>query len=185
MKKYGKYFLFILTGVLTFSCTTARQSNVELFFIEKGKLQYFFPGQPWLSPDNKEVNLFADWLFRTYALEGEPECRTILNFTLESKDTLFLHGQKIEALYLTNGETTACPVYDASLLFAKQNEIRYTSWLPSRDFNKWMLSVTEPGIQIQFSNQSIYFFATGRHFPEHLDYFRAIHPELPQESPEN
>ncbi len=158
--------------VLFFSGCASLEPPVEVFYMGEGSLQYFFPELRWQSSD-KDTWLHADWLYRTYPLEGEPEARTILNFTILSEVRTF---RSIPAsLVLRSGsEELVVPSERISLVYLDRGKTRYSSWLPSVMMEKFISGVEEGAeISVQFDDEQL-IFRSGRRFPDHVSYFREV-----------
>ncbi len=151
-----------------------------VYYVDQGKTQYFFPKTTWKSLETKNT-LETDWLFRTYALPGEGGNRTILNYNLipaPSKNPAARTSHPVSML-LTDRETDlSIEVVDHNLLFAGPDSVRYTSWLSSDNFHAFMHKVSNPEIQVIYSDGSKdRFYTTDKTFQEYVSYFKLVHPE--------
>lgn len=163
-------FIILLSSCNTFSGT----ADVQVFFIDKGKTQYFFPSAEWFF-EVKEMEFEGDWLFRSYALEGESESRTIFNFTVEY-DKLKIGSRAVESLYLLSDDGSKIVIQGIELLYKDHEKDRYTSWLTSADFAEFMLNNKNPKI-LMIQNGLEYLLSTSTAVDNHLFYFQQVRPE--------
>lgn len=175
MKKYITFLLLFIFISIT-SCTTLKsQSEIQVFFIEKGKLQYFFPPTEWY-PEPETFAFEGDWLFRTFPLENESESRTVFNFSLKY-DKLAVGRMPLERVYLVSGaENSRVNCRELEILFSNHKEDRYTSWVPSGEFTEFMLSAEEVELLLIFSGSTDVLLPSAE-FDEHRYYFKQVRPD--------
>lgn len=161
--------------MIIFSCASMTETDVKVYFMDQGKLQYYFPSQHWISKDHKE-SLDVDFLYRSYKLEDDAESRTVINFTLYSDDIQLLHRTPVSSLSLADGDEPIIHSTNISTLYAKQEEVRYTCWVTSKDFSDYILSCDNPEIRLETENGSFLFYPKTHVFKEHIEYFRAVSP---------
>ena len=171
-----KKLVFITLTLLSFtSCSTLGENRkVKVFFIDQGKLQYFFPNTSWKGEEGTP-SFEGDWLFRSYALEGEKESRTIFNFSL-IYDKLKMGNRPLDSLYVVCEDGKSFEVQDRRILFKNESRDRYTCWISSENFSDFMTSGNNPQLTLIFGEEEYYLIPTPA-FRDHLRYFRQVNPE--------
>ena len=173
MKKY--LFIVIIAPILFYSCVTDAK-EVRVFFVDQGKLQYFLPSEVWCAEKEKSIYIKTDFLFRSYNLSDEAEARTVFNFTIYSDSSEYLHGNPMNELALCDGDVPVAFPNEAEMLFADRDEVRYTSWLESKDFSEYMNVCKDPVIRIITERQTFHFRPKTNVFQKHMEYFRTVKP---------
>ena len=169
-----KNILLLCLLPLFFSCASASK-DVQVYFVNNKKLQYFLPEQHWISSDST-LSLDGDFLFRSYRLEGEEESRTIFNFTLISDAPALIHQNPIESLSLLDGEETRLYLEDISVLFADISSVRYTSWVNSSSFAEYLKTCEDPALFLETERENIRLIPKGSGFSKYIDYFKTVNP---------
>lgn len=169
MKKI-KLFITLLFFSTLLSCVTT-DSGVELFINKEKSVKYFFPSLKW-DTDIKNITLKADWLYRDYALEDEKKPRTILNFTLSSRNLLF-RERPDHILLSANNIEILIPSNHIRLIYIDKGRTRYSTWIPSLKMDELMRNA-EDNISMSFKLKSDYRFRSPRGFKLHIEYFKQV-----------
>ena len=167
--------LFLCIFIFTSCATVSQSSEVQVFFIEKGKLQYFFPPSEWLYPDVR-IEFEGDWLYRTFPLEGEEQNRTVFNFSLRY-DKLKTGRKQLSGIVLVTPEGKEYSCRNPEILFTNHEEDRYTSWITSAEFAEFMLGSGTPQIRLVMDGEPKVLQPL-EEFKSHQHYFKQVRPDI-------
>ncbi len=164
--------------LILLSCTSTPEDDVEVFFLGKNSVQYFFPEREWGCTEDY-LKIDADWLYRNFTLEDEAgEPRTILNFSLFYTSGLFRTVP--EQITLTAGsERIIIPSDNIEIIYRDRGKTRYTAWLTSPEAERFFCgaSVQQPEMTLNFGQD--YDFYPDESFDAHIDYFLEVILGLP------
>lgn len=168
-----KCIIQLLVFFTFLGCATTTD-DVAFFYLGKDALQYFFPPREWEGSE-ETLSLDVDFLYRTYALEGQDIPRTVMNFSLYTEDNLY--RKPLVSLALMAGEKRIeLSPEGIELIYYDRGKARYTSWLPSSEMLEVMREAVLFGkahVELRFEDEAILFSSPATFFP-HISYFAEV-----------
>ncbi len=169
--KFKLAAIIIYICLIFVSCVSI-DDGVDLFYMGKDSIQYFFPSREWLSLVDG-VGFESDWLYRNYSLENEEGgSRTILNISLYSSSNLYrtvpqeirISSEQIEIVI---------PSEQISLVYLDKGKTRYSSWMYSELVDHLMrYSSSNLAITLVFDSELV--FKSSSDFIPQIQYFKEV-----------
>ncbi len=174
----NRLLVLAVLPLILISCVSAPKDDVEVFFLGKNSVQYFFPEREWGCTEDY-LKIDADWLYRNFALDDEPgKPRTILNFSLFYTSGLFRTVPRQIAL-TAGSEKIIIPSEQIEIIYRDRGKTRYTAWLTSPEAESFIkgASVNQPKLSLEYDKA--YDFYPDETFNQHIDYFLEVILGLP------
>lgn len=170
--KNNKSIILLFVILLTLTSCVSTGSDVQFFINKENTIQYFFPPKQWASEDSS-LNFKADWLYRSYTIENEEGSpKTVLNFTISSKNRLFRDIPKSITLSSENYSFNV-PSENVKIIYIDKGKSRYSLWFYSEKTDELFRNADEK-ITISFEMNENYSLESTPGFTEHINYFKEV-----------
>lgn len=171
MKK-NKSIKLLIAILITMTSCVSTGSDVEFFINKENTVQYFFPPKDWVAEDSN-LNVKADWLYRSYTVENEEGSpRTVLNYTISSKKRLFRDVPKAVTISSEN-YSFIVPKENLKIIYIDKGKSRYSLWFYSEQTDELFRNADDK-ISITIHMDKDYLLDSTADFAEHIDYFKEV-----------